>query len=169
MKLQNNIALKPYNSFACEEIASFFTSVTTREDLIEAIEWAKDNDQPYMILGSGTNLLFTKQFDGLIIKMELNGIQKLQETSSEIILKVGAGENWSYFVSYCVQKSWGGLENLSLIPGTVGAAPIKNMSAYGVEVSAHILAIDTFDTKNKVWTTLTKQDCSFSDRSSIFY
>jgi UDP-N-acetylmuramate dehydrogenase len=169
MKLQNNIALKPYNSFACEEIASFFTSVTTREDLIEAIEWAKDNNQPYMILGSGTNLLFTKQFDGLIIKMELNGIQKLQETSSEIILKVGAGENWSYFVSYCVQKSWGGLENLSLIPGTVGAAPIKNMSAYGVEVSAHILAIDTFDTKNKVWTTLTKQDCSFSDRSSIFY
>ena len=168
MKLQKNIALKQYHSFACEEIAAFFTIVTTKEALIEAIEWAKDNDQPYLILGAGTNILFTKQFDGLVIKMELNGIQKLQETSSDIILKVGAGENWSHFVSYCVQKSWGGLENLSLIPGTVGAAPIKNIGAYGVEVGEHIVSVDVFDTIKHEWVTLKKQDCFFSDRSSIF-
>jgi UDP-N-acetylmuramate dehydrogenase len=168
MKLQQNISLKPYHSFACEEIAAFFTIVTTKDALMEALEWAKDNDQTYLILGAGTNILFTKQFDGLVIKMELNGIQKLQETSSDIILKVGAGENWSHFVSYCVQKSWGGLENLSLIPGTVGAAPIKNIGAYGVEVGEHIVSVDAFDTIKYEWVTLTKQDCAFSDGASIF-
>ena len=168
MKLQKNIALTPYHSFACEEFAAFFTLVTSQEALIEAIDWAKDNDQPYLILGAGTNILFTKQFDGLVIKMELHGIQKLQETSSEIILKVGAGENWSHFVSYCVQKSWGGLENLSLIPGTVGAAPIKNISAYGVEVGEHIVSVDAFDTIKNEWITLNQLDCAFIYGSSIF-
>ena len=168
MKLQKNIALKPFHSFACEEIASLFTIVTTKEALIEAIEWAKDNGQPYLILGAGTNILFTKQFDGLVIKLELHGIQKIQETSSEVLLKVGAGENWSHFVSYCVQKSWGGLENLSLIPGTVGAAPIKNIGAYGVEVGDHIVSVDAFDTMKNEWVTLHQQDCAFVHGSSIF-
>jgi UDP-N-acetylmuramate dehydrogenase len=168
MKLQQNIALKRYHSFACEEMASFFTTVSTKETLIEAIDWASENKQPYLILGAGTNILFTKQFDGLVIKMEFNGILKLQETSSEIILKVGAGENWSHFVSYCVQKSWGGLENLSLIPGSVGVAPIQNIGAYGVEVSEHIVSVDAFDTLKKEWVTLPQQDCAFGYESSIF-
>jgi UDP-N-acetylmuramate dehydrogenase len=168
MKLQKNIALKPYHSFACEEIAAFFTLVTSKKALIEAIDWAKDNDQPYLILGAGTNILFTKLFDGLVIKMELNGIQKLQETASEVQLTVGAGENWSHFVSYCVQKSWGGLENLSLIPGSVGVAPIQNIGAYGVEVSEHIVCVDAFDTKHHEWVSILQADCGFGYRSSIF-
>lgn len=168
MKLQKNISLKPYHSFACEEIASLFTSVDTKDTLIEAIDWANNNNQPYLILGSGTNILFTKQFNGLVIKMEITGIQKLQETSSEILLQVGAGENWTHFVSYCVQKSWGGLENLSLIPGSVGAAPIKNIGAYGVEVGEHIVSVDAFDTIKKQWVTITQQDCAFGYRTSIF-
>lgn len=168
MKLQKNISLKPYHSFACEEIASFFTLVTTKEALIEAIHWAKDNNQPYLILGFGTNILFTNQFDGLVIKIGLQGIQKIQETSSEVILKVGAGENWSHFVSYCVQKSWGGLENLSLIPGTVGAAPIKNIGAYGVEIGEHIMHVDAFDTLLDEWVTLHHHDCAFVYKSSLF-
>ena len=168
MKLQKNIALKPYHSFACEEIAAFFTLVTSKKALIEAIDWAKDNNQPYLILGAGTNILFTKLFDGLVIKMELNGIQKLQETASEVQLTVGAGENWSHFVSYCVQKSWGGLENLSLIPGSVGVAPIQNIGAYGVEVSEHIVCVDAFDTKHLEWVSILQADCGFGYRSSIF-
>jgi len=168
MKLQQNIALKPYHSFACEEIASFFTTISTKEALIEAIQWANENNQPYLILGSGTNVLFTKQFNGLVIKMELTGIQKLQETASELLLQVGAGENWSHFVSYCVQKSWGGLENLSLIPGSVGVAPIQNIGAYGVEVSEHIVSVDAFDTIKNEWVTISKQDCAFGYRTSIF-
>ena len=168
MKLQQNIALKPYHSFACEEIASFFTTVSTKEALMEAIEWTKENNQPYLILGSGTNILFTQQFNGLVIKMEFTGIQKLQETASELLLQVGAGENWSHFVSYCVQKSWGGLENLSLIPGSVGVAPIQNIGAYGVEVSEHIVSVDAFDTIKNEWVTISKQDCAFGYRTSIF-
>ncbi len=168
MKLQKNIALKQYHSFACEEMASFFTSVTSKEALIEAIDWAFNNNQPYLILGSGTNILFTKQFNGLVIKIDFTGIQKLQETASELILQVGAGEIWSHFVSYCVQKSWGGLENLSLIPGTVGAAPINNISAYGIEVSEHIVSVDAYDTLKKKWVTIPNIECAFGYKSSIF-
>jgi UDP-N-acetylmuramate dehydrogenase len=168
MKLQENIALKQYHSFACEEIARFFTSVSTKEALMEAIKWTKENKQSYLILGSGTNILFTQQFNGLVIKMEFIGIQKIQETSSELLLQVGAGENWSHFVSYCVQKSWGGLENLSLIPGSVGVAPIQNIGAYGVEVSEHIVSVEAFDTIKNEWVTIPQQDCAFGYRSSIF-
>jgi UDP-N-acetylmuramate dehydrogenase len=168
MKLQQNIALKPYHSFACEEIAHFFTTVSTKEALVEAIDWANEKKQPHLILGSATNILFTQQFNGLVIKMEITGIQKLQETSSELLLEVGAGENWSHFVSYCVQKSWGGIENLSLIPGSVGVAPIQNISAYGVEVSEHIVCVEAFDTIKHAWVSLPKQDCAFGYRTSIF-
>ena len=168
MKLQQNIALKKYHSFACEENASFFTSVSTKEALIEAIGWASQNKQPYLILGSGTNILFTQQYMGLVIKMDITGIQKLQETSSAILLQVGAGENWSHFVSYCVQKSWGGLENLSLIPGSVGVAPIQNIAAYGLEVSEHIVSVNAFDTIKHAWVTIPHQDCAFGDKTSIF-
>jgi len=168
MKLQQNIALKRYHSFACEAMASFFTTVSTKEALMEAIDWASENKQPYLILGAGTNILFTQQFNGLVIKIEFTGIQKLQETASELLLQVGAGENWSHFVSYCVQKSWGGLENLSLIPGSVGVAPIQNIGAYGVEVSDHIESVDAFDTIKKEWVILPKQDCAFGYKSSIF-
>ena len=168
MKLQQKISLKEYHSFACEEITSFFTTVSTKEALVEAIDWANENNQVYLIIGSGTNILFTKQFNGLVIKMEIAGIQKIQETPSEILLQVGAGENWSHFVSYCVQKSWGGLENLSLIPGSVGVAPIQNISAYGVEVSEHIKSVDAFDTSIHQWVTIPKQDCAFGYKTSIF-
>ena len=168
MKPQKNISLKPYHCFACEEIASFFTIVKTKEALVEAIEWAKLNKQPYLILGSGSNILFTKGYSGLIIKMEIMGIQKIQETSSDVILQVGAGENWSHFVSYCVHKSWGGLENLSLIPGTVGVAPIQNISAYGVEVGEHIVCVHAWDTLKNETLTIAQHDCAFGYRESIF-
>lgn len=168
MKLQENISLKPYHSFACEETTAFFIKVQTKEVLLEAINWANENKMPFLILGAGTNILFTKHYNGLVIKLELTGIQKIQETASDIILQVGAGENWSHFVSYCVQKSWGGLENLSLIPGTVGAAPIQNISAYGVEVCEHILNIQAFDTIENNWTTIAKDNCAFGYRDSIF-
>ena len=168
MKLQKNIALKQYHSFACEEITSFFTSVATKTDLIESIDWAIENHQPYLIIGSGTNILFTKQYNGLVIKMDFIGIQKLQETPSEVLLKVGAGENWSHFVRYCVHKSWGGLENLSLIPGSVGAAPIQNIGAYGVEVGEHIISVDAYDTLKKEWVTIPQIECGFGYKSSIF-
>jgi len=168
MKLQENISLKPYHSFACEEFAAYFTIAQTKEALIEALTWARENNQPYFILGGGTNTLFTKKFEGLVIKIEILGIQKTQETASEITIQVGAGENWSHLVSYCVQKSWGGLENLSLIPGTVGAAPIQNIGAYGVEVGEYITKVFAYDTIQNDWTIISKENCAFSYRESVF-
>ncbi len=168
MEIQKNISLKPYHSFACDEIASFFTIVKSKEALVEALIWAKDNQLAYLVLGSGSNVLFIKQFEGLVIKMEISGIQKVVETASEVQLQVGAGENWTHFVSYCVQKSWGGLENLSLIPGTVGAAPIQNIGAYGVEVGEHIISVNVYDTENNKWLIFTNAECKFGYRDSIF-
>jgi UDP-N-acetylmuramate dehydrogenase len=100
--------------------------------------------------------------------MEIKGIQKTNETPSSVYLSVGAGENWHHFVSYCVQKSWGGIENLSLIPGTVGAAPIQNIGAYGVEAKETIENISAFDTQTGEWVNLNKLDCDFGYRNSIF-
>ena len=168
MEIQKNISLKPYHSFACDEIASFFTIVKSKEALIEALIWAKDNQLAYLVLGSGTNVLFIKQFEGLVIKIDISGIQKVLETASEVQLQVGAGENWTHFVSYCVQKSWGGLENLSLIPGTVGAAPIQNIGAYGVEVGEHIISVNVYDTETNKWLIFTNAECKFGYRDSIF-
>ncbi len=168
LKIQENISLRPYHSFACDEYATYFTIIKSKEALIEAILWAKEKKLPYLVLGSGSNILFTKQFVGLVIKIEIMGIQKIQENASEVLLSVGAGENWAHFVSYCVQKSWGGVENLSLIPGTVGAAPIQNIGAYGVEVGEHIEKVIAYDTLNNSWAELSQQICDFGYRNSLF-
>jgi UDP-N-acetylmuramate dehydrogenase len=134
MTLKENISLQSYTSFGCNETSRYFTNVASADAVLEAFQWSKEKNIPYLILGTGSNVLFTKPYEGLIIKNEIAGIEKTNETAGEVFLSVGAGENWHHFVSYCVQKGWGGIENLSLIPGTVGASPIQNIGAYGVEV-----------------------------------
>ncbi len=168
MQTTNNISLKPYHSFACEETASHFSIITCNKDIEAVATWSKTNNQPLLILGSGSNVLFTKDFDGIVAKMELMGIKKLNETASEVLLEVGAGENWHYFVSYCVQKGWGGIENLSLIPGTVGASPIQNIGAYGVEVKDTIKRVSAYDTINDTWVNFNNNECDFGYRTSLF-
>jgi UDP-N-acetylmuramate dehydrogenase len=168
MLTTSNISLQPYHSFASQEQASYFTKITCKEDVVEVVNWTKENKLPFLVIGSGTNLLFTKNFHGLVAKMELTGVKKLEETGSEVILEVGAGENWHHFVSYCVQKGWGGIENLSLIPGTVGASPIQNIGAYGVEVQECIKSINAFDTHSQNWVELKNNECAFGYRTSIF-
>ncbi len=168
MQTINNISLKPYHSFACKETASHFSIITSEHEIEEVAKWSKINQQPLLILGSGSNILFTKKYEGIVAKMELMGIKKLNETASEVLLEVGAGENWHYFVSYCVQKGWGGIENLSLIPGTVGASPIQNIGAYGVEVKDTIKSISAYDTFNETWVNFNNNECEFGYRTSIF-
>jgi UDP-N-acetylmuramate dehydrogenase len=164
----NNISLKPYHCFACEETANYFSVITIEQDIEAVAHWSKVNNKPLLILGSGSNVLFTKNYEGIVAKMELMGIKKLNETASEVILEVGAGENWHYFVSYCVQKGWGGIENLSLIPGTVGASPIQNIGAYGVEVKDTINSVKAYDTLNGSWVQLNNKECNFGYRTSLF-
>lgn len=168
MLIQENIELSKYNSFGCKATASYFCTVKRKDEVDEAISWCTHQNKPYLLLGGGSNILFTKDFNGLIIKMEIKGIKLLKETPSEVLISVGAGENWHLLVKYCVQKGWGGIENLSLIPGTVGAAPIQNIGAYGVEAKDSIQAITAFDTQLKKWVVLQNKDCHFDYRNSLF-
>ena len=168
MILEHNISLKPYHFFSSDEKANSFTTIQQVEQIENIVNWCKTNTQSLLILGAGSNLLFTKNYTGLVAKMEIMGIKKVNESSNIVSLEVGAGENWHHFVSYCVQKGWGGLENLSLIPGTVGASPIQNIGAYGVEVQSCIEQIKVYDTLTSQWTYLTNHDCNFKYRNSIF-
>lgn len=168
MLIQENIELSKYNSFGCKATASYFCTVKRKDEVDEAISWCTHQNKPYLLLGGGSNILFTKDFNGLIIKMEIKGIKLLKETPSKVLISVGAGENWHLLVKYCVQKGWGGIENLSLIPGTVGAAPIQNIGAYGVEAKDSIQAITAFDTQLKKWVVLQNKDCHFDYRNSLF-
>ncbi|MCX6204118.1 MAG: UDP-N-acetylmuramate dehydrogenase [Bacteroidetes bacterium] len=168
MPIAENISLQALHTFGCNEKAQYFNTIQSIEDIATHIQWAKEKKLPYLILGAGSNLLFTKTFEGLVLKMEITGIKKVQETASEVFLSVGAGENWHHFVSYCVHKGWGGVENLSLIPGTVGAAPIQNIGAYGVEAKDCIESVTAYDTTMSSFVTLTNSHCLFGYRSSLF-
>jgi UDP-N-acetylmuramate dehydrogenase len=163
-----NISLKPFHNFASEEQSIFFTRIVHLNQVEEAVNWCKENKYPLLILGAGSNVLFTKNFCGLTAKMEIMGIRKISESASEVFLEVGAGENWHHFVSYCVQKGWGGVENLSFIPGTVGACPIQNIGAYGMEVRECIECIKAFDSSTQQWVSLSNKECEFGYRTSIF-
>ena len=168
MEISENISLQALHSFGSNEKANFFAKIDSIGAIEKSIQWAKENNTPYLILGSGSNILFTKAFEGLVLKMEIMGIKKLKETASEVFLEVGAGENWHHFVIYCVQKGWGGVENLSLIPGTVGAAPIQNIGAYGVEAKDSIESVTAYDTQSGNFVTLKNSECSFGYRTSLF-
>jgi UDP-N-acetylmuramate dehydrogenase len=168
MLLSSNISLKHYHSFASEDKTAFFTTINKNEDVYELVDWCNQNKTQFLIIGSGSNILFTNNFNGIVAKMEIMGIKKLNENSTDVILEVGAGENWHHFVMYCVQKGWGGIENLSLIPGTVGASPIQNIGAYGVEVKECIETIIAFDVIKNKFITLSNDDCAFTYRNSLF-
>ena len=168
MQITEDISLKALHTFGCNEKAHYFNTIQSIEDISINIQWTKEKNIPYLILGAGSNLLFTKTFEGLVLKIELMGIKKVQETASEVFLMVGAGENWHHFVSYCVQKGWGGVENLSLIPGTVGAAPIQNIGAYGVEVKDCIESVKAYDVLTSRFVTLNNSSCNFGYRTSLF-
>jgi UDP-N-acetylmuramate dehydrogenase len=168
MEIKENISLQSLHSFGCNEKANYFAKIDSNEAIEQYIQWIKEKNIPYLILGAGSNILFTKTFQGLVLKMEIMGIRKIKETASEVFLEVGAGENWHHFVSYCVQKGWGGVENLSLIPGTVGAAPIQNIGAYGVEAKDSIVSVTAYDTESAQFITLQNSDCAFAYRTSLF-
>jgi len=168
MNLLSNISLKKWNSFGCEAVANHFVAIKSINEIEAALLWAKRNQLDLLVLGSGSNILFTKNPNSLVVKMETKGIELVRETPSEVILKVAAGENWHHFVLYCVQKGWGGIENLSLIPGTVGAAPIQNIGAYGVEVKDTIQSVKAIDTQTNNILDIPTSNCAFGYRDSIF-
>ncbi|WP_215223634.1 UDP-N-acetylmuramate dehydrogenase [Echinicola shivajiensis] len=168
MKIQENISLKPYNTFQIDKKARFFTKVKSKAELIEAIEFSRYKNLPLFILGGGSNILITKDVFALVVKIDINGIEVTKENDEHIWVRVGAGEIWHEFVLKAIQNQWAGVENLSLIPGTVGASPMQNIGAYGVEIKAvfdHLEAINRNTLKSELFD---QQKCNFGYRESIF-
>lgn len=166
MHIQNNISLKPYNTFGIDAKAKHFVSVVNIEDLKAIL--ALDAYPNKLVLGGGSNILLTKDFNGLVIHINIKGIEIVLENDEFVIVKAFAGENWHEFVVYCITNDFGGIENLSLIPGNVGTSPIQNIGAYGVELKDCFESCEALSLETKTLQSFSKSDCDFGYRNSIF-
>lgn len=168
MNIQQNFSLKNYNTFGVNVLATHFAEVTSVEELTEVLQHASTNNLQLLILGGGSNLLLTKNFEGMVIHLNFKGISEKILDENSVLITAQAGENWHEFVLFCLEKNYGGLENLSLIPGNVGTSPMQNIGAYGVEikdtfVSCSVLNLVTLETE-----VLDNAHCKFGYRTSIF-
>ena len=149
-------------------MADFYVSVTNQDEIKEALAFARERELPILILGGGSNIVFENDFHGLVIHLKLRGVKLIQETDEHVWINFAAGENWHQAVEYCLDNSYYGLENLSLIPGSVGAAPIQNIGAYGVEVKDFITEVSTIEIASGIEVSFLNESCQFSYRESIF-
>ncbi len=166
MMIQENISLKPYNTFGIDVQARYFSPFQSIAELSELLTYTPNNNK--LVLGGGSNLLFTKDFDGLVLKNELTGIELVKEDEEYVFVKAGAGESWHQFVLYCLAHNYTGVENLSLIPGNVGASPMQNVGAYGVEIKDVFHELEAFHIDEKALQTFSLNDCRFGYRESVF-
>src|SRR5436190_1781180 len=166
MQIQENFSLKPYNTFGIDAKARHFSEFSNIEQLKELTTY--HSRLTTFILGGGSNILFTKDFDGYVLKNDIRGITKINEDQEYVYIKVGAGENWHQFVLFCIQNNWQGIENLSLIPGNVGASPMQNIGAYGVEIREVFLELNAFHLREKSTHKFNLADCEFGYRESVF-
>ncbi len=168
IEFKPNFSLKQYNTFGIDVTSEYFAEITSAEDINELLAADVFTYYPRLILGGGSNMLFTKNFDGLIIHPKIEGIHVVEENEDFVFLKVGSGIVWDELVEYSVSKGWGGLENLSSIPGNTGASPIQNIGAYGVEAKDVIMEVQGIDLVKNKTQTYTNKACEFAYRSSIF-
>lgn len=169
MDIQHNISLKPYNTFGIDAAAKLFTSFNTLEEAQNIISNnVFKSEKQNLILGGGSNMLFTKDFDGIVLKNNLRGIHTVNEDTDYVYLKVGAGEVWHDFVIHCVEENLAGLENLSLIPGNVGASPMQNIGAYGVEIKDRFHSLEALHIETGELRTFSNMECEFGYRESVF-
>lgn len=166
MKILHNVQLQPYNSFRTKSLAKLFSEPESPEELSDLVRSFSDDAK--LILGKGFNLFFTKDYDELVIRPAMKGIRILDETLKFVEIEVGAAEDWDEFVSYCVDHHYAGIENLSLIPGSVGASPVQNIGAYGAEAKDVIVGVHTVELRTGKQKFFTNQECHFSYRDSIF-
>ncbi|WP_029038406.1 UDP-N-acetylmuramate dehydrogenase [Salinimicrobium xinjiangense] len=166
MKVLQHISLKPYNTFGIDVTARQLVEVTSVEDLKEVLQ--KSYASELFILGGGSNMLLTKDVEQTILHINLRGKQIIEENQDEVVVEAMAGENWHEFVMYCIERDFGGIENLSLIPGNVGTAPIQNIGAYGVEIKDTFESCTALDVQTLELRTFNREDCRFGYRDSIF-
>lgn len=164
--IHHNFQLQPYNSFRTRAEAKIFATANTIDELKNILK--KYPNEEKLVLGNGCNLFFTKNFDGLVIKPQMEGISIIGNTDEYVDIEVGAAQDWDQFVEFCVERGWSGIENLSLIPGSVGAAPIQNIGAYGVEVKDVITEVNTIEIATGAVKTFKNSECNFEYRDSLF-
>jgi len=168
MQVQENVSLKRYNTFGIDVTARYFARFVSSAGLQEILSDTRLALNENFVLGGGSNILLTKDFEGLVLKNEVSGIEKIAEDDDFVYVKSGAGENWHQFVLHCIENSWAGIENLSLIPGCVGASPMQNIGAYGVEIKDVFHELTAFHIQEKRSSTFKLEDCGFGYRDSVF-
>jgi UDP-N-acetylmuramate dehydrogenase len=170
--IKENISLKEFNTFGINVSAKYFAGFNSVDELSELLQFKKlptaNRQLPTLILGGGSNILFIKDFNGVVLKNDISGIKKIREDEQHIYIHAGAGENWNGFVQYCINNDWAGVENLSLIPGNVGASPMQNIGAYGVEIKDAFYSLEAFHLKEKKIINFSLNDCEFGYRDSVF-
>ena len=167
--MKTNVNLRPYNSFGFDTIAKQFAEINQTSDLQTLVQSGALQKHKTLILSGGNNILFQKDvFDGLVVYINTKGIEILREDGNEIVVRAQAGEDWPDFVRFCVDKGWHGIENLAHIPGKVGAAPVQNIGAYGMELKDSFLRCEAMDLTTGETKVFTKKDCRFGYRESVF-
>jgi len=165
---KENISLKPYNTFGVDVKASCIYDINSIEDLKELSVNKVLGDKSYLVLGGGSNILFTQDFNGDILKMDIKGKEVINEDAKKVEIKIGAGEELSEIVEWTVKNNWLGIQNLAWIPGTVGATPVQNVGAYGTEIKDVLKSIEYWDTQTNEIKIITPNFCKFGYRDSIF-
>ena len=167
--MKTNVNLKPYNSFGFDAVAKEFVEINAVDDLQKLIKNGALKSQKNLILSGGNNILFQNEvFDGLVIYINTKGIEILHEDGNEVVVRAQAGEDWPDFVRFCVGTGWHGVENLAHIPGKVGAAPVQNIGAYGMELKDSFVQCEAMDLATGETKIFTKEDCRFGYRESVF-
>ncbi|MCC5944290.1 MAG: UDP-N-acetylmuramate dehydrogenase [Bernardetiaceae bacterium] len=166
--IQHNVSLKTLNTFGIDVLAKQFVQIQKAEELPMIFKKINSQKLPYLILGGGSNVLLIDDINALVLQNQIQGVRKIEENTDTVLLEVGAGENWHNLVRYCVTQNWGGLENLSLIPGTVGAAPMQNIGAYGVEQEYCFESLRAYHITTGKWHEFDKASCAFGYRESVF-
>jgi UDP-N-acetylmuramate dehydrogenase len=166
--IKSDVSLKAHNTFGISASAKFFSEASNEDQVRAIIQTNEFSANENLILGGGSNLLFTKNFDGIVLKNNIEGIEVIRETEDAVYVKAGGGVGWHDFVLYCINKGWSGLENLSLIPGSVGASPMQNIGAYGVEIKDIFEELEAINLKTGEIIYFTNSDCAFSYRESVF-
>lgn len=166
--MHENFSLKPYNTFGIDAKARYFTEVHSTEELLEALNSPAAQSLPLLFLGGGSNILLTRDFEGVAVQLNLKGIHEDIIGENEVMVTVKAGENWHEFVLFCLEKNYGGMENLSLIPGNVGTSPMQNIGAYGVEIKDAFVSCTVLNLENLQLETFNKEQCRFGYRDSVF-
>lgn len=166
--LHHHFSLRSHNTFGVEIHAALFCHPKNLEELVSILEEQSPDEHSLLVIGEGSNILFQNDFEGLVLHPAFMGIQLVQEENDHVMVNVGAGENWDSWVAHATGRGWYGLENLSLIPGSVGSAPIQNIGAYGVELREHFAWLDAYDLEKKEVVRMNREDCQFGYRTSIF-